>query len=95
MSINKSIVSTMACEAAQTNFQSNKGQHQQNYINSQNGPLGTLEVAPHGDTIKLIRQIEALEYAVSTDTREKDRQIHTEALRVLKAELIEREGLKA
>lgn len=95
MSIDKSIVNTMACEAAQTNFESNKGQHQQNYINLNNGLLGKLEVTPHKETTKLKRQIAALKYAIDTDTREKDRQIHTDALRALEAELIGKGGLEA
>ncbi len=65
--------------------------HNNVYIELQEGRL---TVIPNQDTAKLKRQIEALKYAISTDTIEKDRQIHINALKALEAELIKREGVK-
>jgi hypothetical protein len=43
-----------------------------------------LKVIVPEDKSKLLRQIKALEYQIVRDTREKDKQIHTEALEILK-----------
>jgi hypothetical protein len=43
-----------------------------------------LQVIVPEDNMKLQRQIKALEYQIKIDTREKDKQIHTEALQRLK-----------